>query len=179
MPCTGSAQFVALRHRRTTMASSSFRHALPSLVAVHGIVAADDAGDFAARRTRASSAATVRGTPRRWLAGVSRPSMKAVNEYPLDAVLLRHAQTGRRGAPAGNAPRHRSSRPRRCRRRSPVARWPSWPRAARVLGELASLDHHVDPGDVHVHDPARADVQMANFTVAHLPGRQTDVPPAG
>ena len=45
--------------------------------------------------------------------------------------------------------------------------------------EFAVLDHQVDAGDVHVHDAAGADVEMADFAVAHLPFGQSDERAAG
>ena len=42
----------------------------------------------------------------------------------------------------------------------------------RVLLELARSDQRVDARDVHLHNAARADVQVADFAVAHLPVRQ-------
>ncbi len=49
----------------------------------------------------------------------------------------------------------------------------------RVGEELAILDHEIDLGDVHVDDAAGAHVEMADFAVAHLPGRQSDEASAG
>src|SRR5690349_9550336 len=48
-----------------------------------------------------------------------------------------------------------------------------------VREEIAFLNHEVDLGDVHVHDAAGSDVQVPDFAVAHLPGGQPDVTPAG
>jgi len=42
------------------------------------------------------------------------------------------------------------------------------------LLQLVIRDHQVDARDVHVHDAARADIQMADFTVAHLAFGQAD-----
>ena len=39
----------------------------------------------------------------------------------------------------------------------------------RVLFELARGDRGVDAGDVHLHNAAGADVQVAHLAVAHLP----------
>jgi len=41
--------------------------------------------------------------------------------------------------------------------------------------EFAVFDHQLDPGDVHVHDAARTDIEMPDFAVAHLPLGQTHV----
>src|SRR5579862_2794007 len=35
--------------------------------------------------------------------------------------------------------------------------------------KFAVLDHQIDAGDIHVHDATGTDIQMSNFTVAHLP----------
>ena len=49
----------------------------------------------------------------------------------------------------------------------------------RVGEEFAVLDHQLDAGDVHVDDAAGADVEMADFAVAHLPVGQADEVAAG
>ena len=43
-----------------------------------------------------------------------------------------------------------------------------------ILLELARGDQRVDARDVHLHNAARADVQVADFAVAHLPVGQAD-----
>ena len=43
--------------------------------------------------------------------------------------------------------------------------------------EFAVLDHQFDARDVHVHDAPGADVEMADFAVAHLPVGQADERP--
>ncbi len=40
--------------------------------------------------------------------------------------------------------------------------------------EFAGSDHRVDARDVHLHDAAGADVEVADFAVAHLPVGQSD-----
>ena len=45
--------------------------------------------------------------------------------------------------------------------------------------EFAVLDHQLDARAVHVHDAARADVEVADFAVAHLAVGQADKVPAG
>ncbi len=45
----------------------------------------------------------------------------------------------------------------------------------RVVVERARLDRLVDPHDVHVDDAPRAQVQVPDLAVPHLPHRQTDV----
>ena len=49
----------------------------------------------------------------------------------------------------------------------------------RMLKQLPVLDHQVDAGDVHVNNAPRADVEVPNFAVAHLPFRQSDVRSTG
>src|SRR5579883_330710 len=49
----------------------------------------------------------------------------------------------------------------------------------RVGEEVAVVNQQVDAGDVHVHDAPGADIQMADFAVAHLPFRQTNERAAG
>ena len=48
-----------------------------------------------------------------------------------------------------------------------------------VAVEIAFFDHQVDLGDVHVNHAPGADVQVPDFTVAHLPLRQADKTSAG
>src|ERR1700678_4108490 len=43
-----------------------------------------------------------------------------------------------------------------------------------VFEELASVDGMINPCYVHAHDAAGAEVQMADFAVAHLTVRQAD-----
>ena len=45
--------------------------------------------------------------------------------------------------------------------------------------QLSILNHQIDAGDIHVHDAPCSDVEMAHFTVAHLPFRQSDEGAAG
>jgi hypothetical protein len=45
----------------------------------------------------------------------------------------------------------------------------------RIRRQRAVGDRLVDPGQFLVNDPARAEVQVADFAVAHLPGGQADV----
>ncbi len=44
----------------------------------------------------------------------------------------------------------------------------------RLLLELAVFDREGDHAEIHRHHPARADIGVANFGIAHLPVRQTD-----
>src|SRR5208337_515801 len=48
-----------------------------------------------------------------------------------------------------------------------------------VLLELTVFDHQIDLGDVHINDASSADVEMADFAVAHLASGQAHVAPAG
>ena len=45
--------------------------------------------------------------------------------------------------------------------------------------KFSILDHQLNPRAVHVHDSPGANVEMSDFTVAHLPVRQADVVAAG
>ncbi len=49
----------------------------------------------------------------------------------------------------------------------------------RMGEEFAVLDHELDARAVHVHDASRADVEVADFAVAHLTFGQSDVRTAG
>ena len=44
----------------------------------------------------------------------------------------------------------------------------------RLLEKCAARDELVDAGDVHLHDAAGANIQVAYFAVAHLPFGQAD-----
>ena len=48
-----------------------------------------------------------------------------------------------------------------------------------VREKAAVLDGQVDLAKVHRHDPARADIGVADLGIAHLPGRQPDIAPVG
>ena len=43
------------------------------------------------------------------------------------------------------------------------------------VGDLAARDRVVDAGQILHHQPARADVEMADLGIAHLSRRQADV----
>ena len=151
--------------------------ALPAAVAVHGVVAAADGGDLAAvvfahlllQLFEISGAVGGQG-----VAAVH----EGVDEDAIDAVLLRHFQQRvqmrllRVHAAVGE----------QAEQMQPALA------GARVLHgieqhgmreKFAVLDHQVDAGDVHVHDAAGADVEVADFAVAHLPFGQADERPAG
>lgn len=49
----------------------------------------------------------------------------------------------------------------------------------RIGIKITILDHKIDLGDVHVNDPAGANVQVAHFAVAHLPLGQPHVASTG
>ena len=65
-------------------------------------------------------------------------------------------------------------RPRRDSRAEPQAA-----RRARVLEEAAVRDRVVDPRQVLLDDRPRAEVEVADLGVAHLPVGKADVPPRG
>src|SRR5579871_511640 len=48
-----------------------------------------------------------------------------------------------------------------------------------MLKQLPVLDQQVDARDIHVHDAPRADIQVPDFAVPHLPFGQSDERPAG
>ena len=48
------------------------------------------------------------------------------------------------------------------------------PHDRRIFLELVRRNHRIDARDVHLHNAARADVQVADFAVAHLPVGQPD-----
>src|SRR5689334_11468309 len=48
-----------------------------------------------------------------------------------------------------------------------------------IRKEIAVLNHRVDPSDIHVHDSAGINIEVANFAVAHLSIRQSHKLSAG
>ena len=103
---------------------------------------------------------------------------EGVNEDALDAVLLGHAQDG---VQMGLLRVDSAVREQAEKMQAPIAgaRFGHGFEKRRVLLELAGLDHHVDLADVHVHNAAGADVEVADFAVAHLPRRKADKTSAG
>jgi len=48
-----------------------------------------------------------------------------------------------------------------------------------MLKEFSVLNHQVDARDIHVNDAAGADIEMADFAIAHLAFGQSDERTAG
>ena len=96
-----------------------------------------------------------------------------MDEDALDAVLLGHAQEG---VQVGLLRVDSAVREQAEKMQAAIAgaSFGHGFEKRRVLFELAGLDHHVDLADVHVHDAAGADVEVADFAVAHLAGGQAD-----
>ena len=146
--------------------------ALPALVAVHGVVAAVDAGHLA-HAVLAHLLLELRNVARagggRGVAAVH----EGVDEDALQAVLARSAQQRvqmllvRVHAAVGDQAEEMQLP-------SAFARALHGLHDGRVLLELAGRNLRVDARDVHLHNAAGADVQVAHFAVAHLPVRQAD-----
>ena len=151
--------------------------ALPAPVAVHGVVAAIDRGDLAAvvlAHLLLQLFEISRAVGGQRVAAVH----EGVDEDAVQAILLRHLQ---------QRIEMRLLRMHAAVRNQSEQMQPAFA-GARMLHrvqqhgmreELAVLDHQIDAGDVHVHDAAGADVEMADFAVAHLPFGQAHERPAG
>ena len=150
----------------------SLLNAVPTVVAVHGVVAANDRGDaaFAQRgkfvfefRQRLFSAA------RRSIAAVEegvqidfiRAAFGCQLNHRHDVVFVavdaarRHQAHDMHGFACGNGFIDRAGQ-------------------YRVGEEGAFFDFNVQAGEILIHDTARAEVDVAHFGVAHLTIRQTD-----
>ena len=147
-----------------------FLDALPAIVAVHGVVAADDGGNladavfahFLFERAQEIDAAIGRG-----VAAVH----EAVDENARDFIFAGHAQQrvemfdvrvdaaiaeeAEEVELAGAAAFHGFEE-------------------QRLALEFAAGDELVDARDVHVHDASGADIQVADFAIAHLSFGQAD-----
>ena len=49
----------------------------------------------------------------------------------------------------------------------------------RIGGQRAFFDRLVDAGEILIDDAARAEIEVADFGIAHLPGRQADIQAGG
>ena len=117
-------------------------------------------------RTNSSDAAALRG-------GVSRPSRNACTATP------RHAGAGghlhhRRQLPLVTMHAAGRQQAQHVHRRSAGARGFDGIDENRIAGELPVANRDVDPRVILVDDAARADVEVADFRVAHLAFRQAD-----
>ena len=144
--------------------------AIPALVAVHRVVAADDGGDARAGGFRAHAVHERQrcgGAARRRVAAVE----ECVDEDSRHARGRRHAD--QRGdlplvavhAAGGEQAQHvhcRTVAPRRGQRGGKHG----------IALELAGLDRVVDAREVLVDHAARPDIQVTHFGVAHLAGGQ-------
>ena len=154
-----------------------FALTLPALVAIHGVIASADAGYLADPEVTHLLLE---------LLEVSRPAggesiaaiHEGVDEHAIDSVLPGHAQQRIKMVLVGvHAPIGKQTE--EVQPSSTCTSILHGRHQCRIGVEFSLLDHHVDFGDVHVHDAAGADVQMSNFAVAHLSGWQADVTPAG
>ncbi len=145
-------------------------HALPALVAIHGVVAAADRRDRDRRRQRFRQARDIvpRGARRRVTAvgkGVHDGRQVRAHEDSCECggvILMRMHASGRYQPDemAGAAG-------------SPHAFDHALQRGGTV--DLAAGDRLVDAGQILHHQPARADVEMADLGISHLSRGQADV----
>ncbi len=146
--------------------------AFPALVAIHRVVAAVDGGHFA-HAVLAHLLLELGDIPR---AGVGRGVAaihECVHEDALQSVLARHAQQRvemflvRVHAAVGD-------KSEQMQLRAALARPLHGLHDRRLFRELPCGNQRVDARDVHLHNAAGADVQVADFAVAHLPVGQAD-----
>ncbi len=148
--------------------------ALPSVVAIHRVIAAGDGRDFSNRRKRvAKRAQEVAGRARRRVAsireGVDQSRHAGLGEQSRQrggVVLMRVHAAGRYEAEqVACAARAFERFDQRC----------ECPR----LTDAPVLDCLGDARQLLHHDAPRADIEVADFRVPHLPVRQTDIPARG
>ena len=170
---TASARALALRiHHRGV----GLRHALPALVAVHGVVAADHRGDAHAGQVRhvvQQRPQLLRRGARRGVAAVGqgvdghRNARRGKDARQRRRVALVAVHAARRGeaeqvaGAAGGAQLGDEAGQHRRRR------------------ERAVRHRRVDPRQVLHHHPPGADVEVPDLGVAHLPFRQADIVAGG
>ena len=155
----------------------SLGDALPAPVAIHRVVTAVHRGDFAGVvlthfLLQLFEIAGAVGGQR--VAAVH----EGMNEDAVHAVLLRHFQ---QRVEMSLLRMHAAIGDQAEEMQSPFAHARMLHRREQhgMRKEFAVLDHQVDAGDVHVNDASRADVEMANLAVAHLPLGQTNKRSAG
>src|SRR5206468_3541459 len=103
---------------------------------------------------------------------------KAMNENPVYPVLPGHAQQGVEMVLVGV---HAAIRKQAAEMKlaSTTAGAPYAFQQNRIGEEIAILHHHINLGNVHVHNAACANIEMAHLTVAHLARGQPHVASAG
>ena len=156
---------VALNH-----GTVRFFDTLPAVVAVHGVVAADDGGDLADAvfaHLLFERAKEINTAIRRSVAAVH----EAVDENALDLIFAGHAQQRVEmfdvrvdAAIADEAEQVQLAR---------AATFHGFEKQ-RLAREFAGGDELINARDVHVHDASGADIQVAHFAIAHLSFRQAD-----
>ncbi|MNX91740.1 hypothetical protein D3C86_1238450 [compost metagenome] len=147
-----------------------FLDALPAIVAIHRIITADyraDAGTL--RQARYQRRHKIFSRLRRDVAAIGdgmhhdlqavadhQPHRRlAVEDMAMDAAIGNHAHQMRhtaRGFYLGCEIKHR-----------------------RIAEKAAILDRQIDLAEIHGDDAARADIGVAHFRIAHLPGGQADI----
>ena len=146
-------------------------HALPVLVAVHRVVAADDRRDARARIACANlvhERERSRRAARRRIAAVQ----KGVHENLRDAGRGGEVDHGR-DLPLVAVHAARRQEPHHVQRAMAVARGVDRAIENGIGRELAGFDRVIDPREVLVDDAAGADVEVPDLGVAHLPVRQS------
>ena len=144
--------------------------ALPALVAVHGVIAAVDRSDLGHAvfaHFLLELAEEINAALGRRVAAVH----EAVDENVRDFILARHAQQGEQMLQLRmNAAVADETHQMQLTRAAAFHRFEQ----ERLAEEFAAGDELIHARDVHLHDAAGADIQVAHFAIAHLPFGQTD-----
>src|SRR5208283_1376417 len=177
----GDALFVALLEGGDRIVGFGFRFAvdegaigefdaLPAVVAVHGVVAANEGGDFADTEFAhflLEFADVIAAAVGRGVAAVH----EAVDEDLFDFPLLGHFEESEEVVDVGM---HTAIAEQADEVELALAAALHGLLEERDLIELLVGDEEINAGDIHVHDAAGADVEVADFAVAHLAHGEAD-----
>src|SRR5882762_5254198 len=145
--------------------------ALLAVVAVHGVIAADERGDLSDTQFTnflLELLHEIAAAVRRRVAAIH----EAVNQDVLDFLLLGHFQQCEQMI---DVRVHAAIAEQAHQMQSTLAATLHGLLEKRHVLHLLVGDEQVDAGDVHVYDAAGADVEVADFTIAHLAFRKADV----
>ncbi len=156
---------IAVHHR-----AIRFLDALPAIVAIHGVVTADNACNL----SHAVLAHLLLELPQKIDAAVGRriaPIHKTVDKNALNFILASHPQQRKKmlDMRVDTAVTYKSNEVK-----LPLAAALHRVEKQRLARKLAARDKRFDARDVHVNDAPRTHIQMAHLAIAHLAFRQTD-----
>src|SRR6266403_2402397 len=145
--------------------------ALPPIVAIHGVVAPDQRGDLTDTQfpsLRLESLHEIAAAVRRSIPAIH----EAVDQDVLDFLLLGHFQQCEEMI---DVRVHAAIAEQAHQVQSTLAATLHRLLEKRHVLQLLVGDEQVDAGDIHVYDAAGADVEVPDFTIAHLALGQADV----